>query len=259
LGDVAENPANTPDAPALRLQQGTMANTDATCGIDRRRLMVAAASTAAVAAATDSFVGAAFAASAFPHERRIDGLTARNLGIITAHRPDATSKENAERMAQLQAEAGWLFGLLEIRGRYVTRTGDALNDRAFLLIGREGADSGNLLGFLRSSARKFGQDGFLYKSPYEAIAVHALKCLPDLGLECGPKKQTPNRGLGQFYQSLIGEYCNLILRRGAVSLPLGRSFGADDKDWLGGYWESIGVFTSRSFFRRGSFPVSLWL
>ena len=98
-----------------------------------------------------------------------------------------------------------------------------IDDRAFLLIGKEGHDSGNLLGFLRSSARQFGQDAFLYKAPDDEIAVHALKRLPDVELEGELKRrQTPNRGLGQFHQSLIGEYCHLILRRGAVSLPLGR-------------------------------------
>ena len=240
-----------------------MANTDGKFGINRRRLLIAAASTAATASATviarDSLdVGAAFAA--FPNERRIEGLDARNLGILTAHRPDATTEENTERMAQLRAEAGWLFGLLEVTGRYITRTGEIVDDRAFLLIGKEGHDSGNLLGFLRSSARQFGQDAFLYKPPYDEIAVHALKWLSDVELFGESKRrQTLNRGLGQFHQSLIGEYCHLILRRGAVSLPLDHSFGADDKHWLGGYWESIGVYTRRSFFRRELFPVSLRL
>ena len=220
--------------------------------LDRRQLLAFGVAAAAVAAATDSFVGATFAASAFPNERRIDGLNARNLGIITAHRPDATSEENAERMAQLRAEVqNRYFGVLEVTGRYIARTGDAFDDRAFLLIGKEGHDSGNLLGFLRSSARQFGQDAFLYKAPDEEIAVHALKRLPDVELDGG---QTPNRGLGQFQQTRMGEYYNLILRRGAVSVPLRRSFGADDKDRLGGYWESVGVFTSRSFFRRKVVP-----
>ena len=228
--------------------------------LDRRQLLASGVAAAAVSAATDSFnVSAALAASAFPNERRIEGLNARNLGIITAHRLDATSEENSERMSQLRAEAGWLFGLLEIRGRYITRTGEIVDDRAFLLIGKEGHDSGNLLGFLRSSARQFGQDAFLYKAPDDEIAVHALKRLPDVELEGESKRrQTPNRGLGQFHQSLIGEYCHLILRRGAVSLPLGR-LAINDRDWLGGRWESTGVFTPRSFFRRKSFPVLLQL
>ena len=237
-----------------------MASANFTTGINRRRLLGSVAAAAAVAGASFN-VGAAFAASAFPNERRIEGLDARNLGILTAHRPDVTPEETTERMAQLRAEvANRYFGLVEVRGRYITRTGDALHDRALLLIGEQGHDSGNLLGFLRSSARQFGQDAFLYKPPNDEIAVHALKWLSDVELDGDLKRrQTPNRGLGQFRQSRIGEYCNLILRRGAVSLPLGHSFGADDKDRLSGYWESIGVFTSWSFFRRESFPVSLRL
>jgi hypothetical protein len=50
-------------------------------------------------------------------------------------------------MVQLRAEVANRFGLLEIRGRYISGTGDAVDDRAFLLLGKKGADSGNLLGF----------------------------------------------------------------------------------------------------------------
>ena len=84
--------------------------------LDRRQLLASGVAAAAVSAATNLFnVSAALAASAFPNERRIEGLNARNLGIITAHRLDATSEENSERMSQLRAEGGMAVGFSKQR------------------------------------------------------------------------------------------------------------------------------------------------
>ena len=88
-----------------------MANTDGKFGINRRRLLIAAACTCGHSISDRYCSGLArcwccLCRNAFPNERRIEGLDARNLGILTAHRPDATTEENTERMAQLRAESG---------------------------------------------------------------------------------------------------------------------------------------------------------
>jgi hypothetical protein len=67
-----------------------------------------------------------------PRQREIAGaapqltegdVNAWNLGLITAHRPEFTPAENGLRMGELRADIGGRFGLLQVLGRHVPKTG----------------------------------------------------------------------------------------------------------------------------------------
>jgi hypothetical protein len=88
--------------------------------LDRRRFLL----TAAVAAAAGRVIcvpaAQALEAAAQPTE---DNVNAWNVGLITAHRPELTPAENWSRMAELRADIGSRFGLLEVRGRNMPKAG----------------------------------------------------------------------------------------------------------------------------------------
>ena len=166
----------------------------------------------------------------------------------SASRPELTPRENAPRSDNLLHDIRLKgFGFLNVRGRYVENYGTvrarSIDEHGFLVFG-SADDSGNLKGFLRKYGRKFDQDAVVHKGYYRDVHLHALKDLSDIGLTDGQC-----RSLDGFSTARISAYCTLLLRRGALFLPLGR-LGPKDPDWLGGRWEDIGVWAPRSFFNR---------
>ncbi|CAE6959576.1 hypothetical protein [Paraburkholderia domus] len=96
-----------------------------------------------------------------------------NIGFITAYRSDYSAKENLSRSRELQSDirsSG--FGFRYIEGHIVENHGtpDARKvvERAYMVIGGQGDDSGNLLGFLKKYGAKCDQDCVIYKSHDEA-------------------------------------------------------------------------------------------
>jgi hypothetical protein len=200
--------------------------------LDRRRFLL----TAAVAVAAGSVIAApaaqALEAAGTVHAQPTDGNpNAWNVGLITAHRPELTAADNRGRMAELRAEIGGRFGLLQVLGRYVPQGGAPVEERAFLLRGKAN-DSGNLKGFLRKAGRKFGQEAVIWKGDGQDAVLFALKEWPALGLRVGDKKN-----LGPFRTNQIAQYHALL---------------AMTQDAAPGQWEDLGVWTMRSFFSRQS-------
>jgi hypothetical protein len=189
--------------------------------LDRRRFLL----TAALAAAAGRVIGVpaaqALEAAAQPTE---DNVNAWNVGLITAHRPELTPAENWSRMAELRADIGSRFGLLEVRGRNMPKAGaEPIQERAFLLRGKAN-DSGNLKGFLRKAGRKFGQEAVIWKGDGQDAVLLALDEWPTLGLRIGDKKN-----LGPFRTNLVAQYHALLA---------GGRGGS-------GQWDDLGVWISR--------------
>lgn len=215
--------------------------------LDRRSFLTRLASTTIFAAIEPA--NSQTEAAETPELVRISTVVdAWNVGIITAARPELIPTENAARNFDLHHEIRLNgFGCLNIRGRYVENYGTAranlVNEDGFLVFGNAD-DSGNLKGFLRKYGRKFEQDAVVHKGYYRDAHLHALKNLTDLGLTDGQ-----GRSLDHFYPARIAYYYTLMMRRGALFLPLGR-VARHDTDWLGGRWEDVGLWMSKSFFNR---------
>ncbi len=132
-------------------------------------------------------------------------IEARNLGLITAYRPEFSPTENQAQSRELWCD------LTPSCGRVLVRncSPSVIETEAFLVFGKPD-DSGNLKGLLRKLARKYGQDAVLHKPYYRDAQLYALKNLPDLGL-----RNRGEKNLGKFRPDLVGSYLTLITYRGA--------------------------------------------
>ena len=93
----------------------------------------------------------------------------RNIGLISASRGHLTSQENDARYSSLKDDVRKSgYGFIPVKGRYVENYGkpDARNvdEKALLVIGKEGHDNNELLGFLKKHGEKYDQDSILHKS-----------------------------------------------------------------------------------------------
>ncbi len=159
--------------------------------IDRRRFLWFTAALTSCAAV------AGFAPSPeLIHSGRSErSIEARNLGLITAYRPEFSPSENQARSRELWCDLTPPYGRLLVRGT------DA---EAFVVFGNP-EDSGNLKGLLRKMARRYEQDAVLHKPYRRDTQLYALKNLPDLGLRNREKKN-----LGKFRPDRVGSYLTLI-------------------------------------------------
>ncbi len=179
-------------------------------------------------------------------------IESKNLGLLTAWRPELKPSESQDRNAQLLDEIYRSpFGFLHVRGRYVENYHSAnpnrLEMQAYLLFGNAD-DSGNLKGFLRKAGRKYEQDAILHKGYFRDAELHALKDIPDLGL-----RENERASLGAFDPALVGHHFTLLTRRGDLSaLARIEALRANpaDFDWRGGHWEDVGFWTRKGFFAR---------
>jgi hypothetical protein len=221
-------------------------------GVDRRRLLVAAAAIACPdVPAPVEHAGAAAAETIplAPSERPRSDIESWNIGIITAHRHELTADENAARDAELRAELQPRFGLLCVRGRYIENYGTSrarpTDERAYLVFGSDD-DSGNLKGFLRKCGRRYQRDCVIHKGYYRDVYLHALRDLPGLGMNDGDAKN-----LGRFHPKKLAILLTLMTRdrASAPGLAVEKS-DPDEIDWLGGRWEELGIWRPKSFFCR---------
>ncbi len=218
-------------------------------GMSRRRFLSAAAAATACSGADAEPSPEPLVVEMGPAQRPQTDVEAWNVGLISAYQPGLTSAENHVRDQQLWADiCRSPFGRLLVRGCYVENcSGEAraVDVRAYLLVG-DTDDSGNLKGFLRKLGRAYEQDAFVYKNYYRDAELHALKDLPDPGMA---NRET--RSLGAFSPDLVGHYFTLMTRRDAMPLSLDKFHtGLDGEDWLGGRWEDIGLWTTKSFSAR---------
>jgi len=178
-------------------------------------------------------------------------IEAWNVGLITAHRPHLAPARNNARNIALATDLMRRFGRVNVRGRYIENavrpTGKAREIHAYLVIGNDD-DSGNLKGHLRKFGRKYDQDAVLYKGYYRDAEIHALRDLPDLGLNDKDRKS-----LGRFQLDRVAAYYALIAKRSSRAVPLDMQsldIGPDGRDWLGDKWEDIGFWSVLGFFSR---------
>ena len=211
--------------------------------INRRGfLWSAAASTACVGvAATENASSAPEIIHLVPPARQTMDIEARNIGLITAYRPEFTPAENRARNGELHADLAPLCGSLLVRGRYVEKRG--LPDQrtteieAFLVFG-SAEDSGNLKGLLRKYGRKYDQDLVVHKPYYQDAQLHALRDLPDSGMS-----ERDTKKIGRFSPGHVGTYLSLMTKRGASSQPFALN---DVRSSPGsGGWEEIEFWSYR--------------
>lgn len=128
-----------------------------------------------------------------------------------------------------------------------------MDEHAYLVIGNDD-DSGNLKGFLRKYGRRYEQDSVIYKGYYRDAHLHALRHLPELGMNDGDAQS-----LGRFHPNRLGLLHTLMTRGGACAPSVALrdlQSGPDGVDWLGGRWEDIGLWTPQSFFSRAERRVT---
>lgn len=109
--------------------------------------------------------------------RILSHIDTRNLGFITAFRGGGSVplEQNRQRNRLLQKDirdAG--FGFLRVEGHWPENEGTPeehqVIEESFLVIGRDGDDSGNLRGFLKKAGAKYEQEAVLYKPWNTTIA-----------------------------------------------------------------------------------------
>jgi hypothetical protein len=140
-----------------------------------------------------------------------DHLTNRNVGIITAHRGHLPADENVSRNRQLEnhiRQAG--YGFVHVDGHYVEHFGTPearkVSERAYMVIGKEGEDHGELKGFLKKHGAAFDQDSVLHKAAGEKEAKligtsQRESAWPSHNEEVSVGAWHPNRA-GEFHSSL---------------------------------------------------------
>jgi hypothetical protein len=149
-------------------------------------------------------------------------------GSGAASLPYPISTQLPSNNAPMRACRRGACGLLQVRGRYVPKVGNPVEERAFLFW-CQADDSGNLKGFLRKAGRKFDKNAVIWKGNDPDATLFTLKEWPALGLGIGSKKN-----LGSFRSNRIG-YFHALVGRGHSGL---------------GEWEDLGVWTMPSFFSR---------
>jgi hypothetical protein len=134
-----------------------------------------------------------------------------NIGIITAHRGNLRPHENVARNRELEGhirKAG--YGFFHVDGNYIenygTPTARTVGERAYLVVGKNGDDHGELKGFLKKHGEAYDQDSVLYKAAGEPEAklIGTSKRednWPAYGTEESVGTWHPNRA-GEFHSQL---------------------------------------------------------
>ena len=168
-----------------------------------------------------------------PRRVRAVAVTTRHVGLITAYRDEFDPDENASRTSALADDIRPHLGCIRVRGISVENRGTpderrVTGEHAFMVIGRTGPDSGQVLGFLRRHGEKYGQSCVIYK-PYHRrsaglIGTSRATHDPDYHKE---------KRIGAFHPNRMAEYYSLLTK--------GRTPFA---------YESIEFYSPPRFFRR---------
>lgn len=163
----------------------------------------------------------------------------RNIGIVTAFRGnDLPLSDNRALNNKLEADikrSG--FGYFKMKGRYVKNFGtpDATpsDEESFLIIGKNGNDSGNLLSFLKKMGEKYQQESILYK-PFDStdarlVGTSHTSDFLKFGQVMSVGTWHPNRA-GEFHSVMKG----------------GRTFAFEEKVMI----ESLEFISAASFSKR---------
>lgn len=129
----------------------------------------------------------------------------RNVGMITANRAANTRANDAEASKQLELSIRSHFGIIKVKA-FFKEDGEQVFLTSFLVLGKEGDDSGSLLGFLKQEGKRYDQDAILYKSYGDD---HAYL----IGLKDGA---LPGPGVthdtGVFHPNRAREYLSMLKR-----------------------------------------------
>lgn len=133
----------------------------------------------------------------------------RNLGIITAFRNEYTLPENRQRnqeLIQKIRDAG--YGFNKIKGRFIENYGtpDArpVDEESFLVFGKEGDDSGQLLSDLKRLGTEYDQESILHKTHDSDVAkLHGTKDPGFPGLN-------NTFDLGTWHPDRVGEFHSVL-------------------------------------------------
>ncbi len=135
----------------------------------------------------------------------------RSIGMISAHRGDATPEQNAKAHAELKGairQSG--HGYIPIKGKYVENKGTPeerhVSEPSFLVIGKKGDDSGHLKGFLKQQGAKHNQDSVLHKAHNEE---HANLIGTSDRPNSWPEKDE-HVNVGAFHANKAGDYHSMI-------------------------------------------------
>lgn len=133
----------------------------------------------------------------------------RNIGMISASRGDLPAEDNNKRHLQLKDDirkAG--YGLVNLKGRYIenfgTKKAQNVDEKALLVISKDGDDHGQLLGHLKHLGAKYGQDSILHKPHNSTTAT----------LHGTNKTGFPGKGnthdVGPWHPNRAGEFHSLM-------------------------------------------------
>jgi hypothetical protein len=130
----------------------------------------------------------------------------RNIGMITAHRGEYTSDENHARNKSLESDIRHHgFGFVHVHGHYPEKTESGetrhVKEHSYLVIGKEGHDSGALKGFLKKHGSKYDQDSVLHKAHNEPHAklISTSDRDPDF-------KKHAETNVGTWHPNRVGDY-----------------------------------------------------
>jgi hypothetical protein len=160
---------------------------------------------------------------------RIDTLVSGcNVGLISASRSDLTAEENQRRGVDIYSDIWPRFwsidvdvGLKEQHGPLHTQ---GWTERAYLLIGKKGFDTGNLKGFVRQYGAIYDQRLVLYK-PYDDRNAYLLGTRDGLV----PRKRQIVC-VGEFMTTRLSDYFKLIREQGSridvesIRFPIRKTF-----------------------------------
>ncbi|MFL9895965.1 hypothetical protein [Paraburkholderia sp. RL17-381-BIF-C] len=173
-------------------------------------------------------------------ERVYEETRSCNIGFITAYRSDYSAEENLSRNRELQSDirsSG--FGFRHIDGHVIENHGarDARKvvERAYMVIGRQGDDSGNLLDFLKNCGAKYDQVCVIYKLHDEASvdlvgAAHSADVKPAFGEKVS---------LGRFHPDRAGEYHAALRRKNAPVFESGGLVEMIGQGFFGAYGQYL--------------------
>lgn len=165
----------------------------------------------------------------------------RNIGMISAQRGENTPEENNKRHKQLAGDirkAG--FGFIHVKGRFIENHGTpearAVDEKSYLVIGKEGHDGGALKKFLVNHGKKYNQDSVLHKAHNQPdVHEHGLK--PE-----GTPKDGESRSFGTWHPNRLGQYHTAMKGK--------RSFTFESIDDVKSEYESIYFVNPISFYNR---------